>query len=59
MSSARYGENIRLIRHLSHELYKKVFSIFFSYTSLTLKQYLSTSECSYGYKQDTEMGIVS
>ena len=32
MSPARYGKNIRLIRHLSHELYKKVLDVFFSYT---------------------------
>ena len=58
MSPARYGENIRLIRHLSHELYKKVLNVFF-YTLPCIETILSTSECSYGYKQDTEMGIVS
>ena len=59
MSPARYGENIRLIRHLSHELYKKVLNVFFSYTLPYIETILSTSECSYGYRQDTEMGIVS
>ena len=58
MSPARYGENMKLIRRLSHELYKKVLNVF-SPILPYIETILSTSECSYGYKQDTEMGIVS
>ena len=58
-SPARSGENIRLTRPLSYELFKKVLSVFFSHTIPYIEKILSTSECSCSYRLAMEMGIVS
>ena len=51
--------NIKLTRLLSHDLYRKVRSVFFSYTPQYIEEILGTSECRNGYGTHTEMEIVS
>ena len=59
MSLAMSGENIRLTRSLSHELFKKVLSVYSPIQSHTvIDKILSTSECNWGYGLAKEMGIV-
>ena len=58
MPLARFGRNISLTYPLSHELCKKVFSIYFSYSLPYIVNLLSTSECNQGYMPHIEMGII-
>ena len=59
MSPAKYGENIKLTLLFSHELYKKVLSVCFSYTLPCIEKILSTFECSWRYGPHLEMEFVS
>ena len=60
MSLATYGVNIRLTRPLSHELFKKVLSVYSPIRTIPyIDKILSTSECSWDYGLATDMGIVS
>ena len=60
MSLAMSGENIRLTRPLSHELFKKVLSVYSPIQSNTyIDKILSPSECSWGYGLATDMEIIS
>ena len=56
---ARSDKIISLTRPLSHELFKKVLSVYFSHSLPYIDKILSTSECSLSYRPPIEMGIVS
>ena len=55
----RSGNNISWSRPLSHELFKKLLSVYSRILSHTLEKNISISECSWGYRQHINMGIVS